>query len=171
MFIVIVCVAVCEVIFWNLPWSSFQTVFLHDQKSQDKNVNILRTQRACKRLSLRQIRSTVLEGESPTLNLEFFSIPGKRVLKKEININRPVLLLSIWCSKVFKKLLFHTILEFTVENNVLNSIHSGFKLNASCFYRLILISNSVFSAFDANANLLSEVCGVFLDRSKVFHRT
>ena len=67
--------------------------------------------------------------------------------------------------------MFHTILEFTVENNVLNSIQSGFKLNASCFYRLILISNSVFSAFDANANLLSEVCGVFLDRSKVFHRT
>ena len=64
--------------------------------------------------------------------------------------------------------MFHAILEFMVENNLLNSIQSGFKLNASCFYWLVSISNSAFTAF--YANLLLEVFGVFLDWSKVFHR-
>ena len=51
--------------------------FLHDQKSQDKNLNILRKKRAFKMklkvffiifegLSLKQIKN-IMEGESPTL--------------------------------------------------------------------------------------------------------
>ena len=117
---------------------------------------------------MKQIKSTVLEGESLTLILELFLIPGKRVHKKELfNIYRPVFLLPT-SSKVFKKLMFHAIYGFMVENNLLNSIQSGFKLNASCFYWLVSISNSAFTAF--YANLLLEVFGVFLDWSKVFHR-
>ena len=31
--------------FWNQPELSYQAIFLHDQKSRDKNLNILRTKR------------------------------------------------------------------------------------------------------------------------------
>ena len=44
-FIVIVIFPICDAINWNLPEFSYQTVFLHDQKSKDKNLNNLREKR------------------------------------------------------------------------------------------------------------------------------
>ena len=53
--------------------------------------------------------------------------------------------------------------------NLLSSTQSGFKTNNSCVNQLVIsIASSIISAFDANPSL--EVCGVFLDLSKVFDR-
>ena len=62
---------------------------------------------------------------------------------------------------IFEKLVFDAIFEFMIENNILNSTQSGFKPNDSFVNQLILINNSIFSAFDTNPS--SEVCGVFLE--------
>ena len=59
---------------------SYQVVFIYDQKSQDKHLNILRTKRAFnvkykaffiifKKLSLKQIKKLFRIGESPTLTI------------------------------------------------------------------------------------------------------
>ena len=94
--IVIVCWPGCDVINFEInliflikPYSSIWT------KSQDKNLNILRTQRAfnmklkasfinCKGLSLKQIKQILLEGESPILKNKIlffyvFLLPWKLV--------------------------------------------------------------------------------------------
>ena len=94
--IVIVCWSGCDVINFEInliflikPYSSIWT------KSQDKNLNVLRTQRAfnmklkasfinCKGLSLKQIKQVLLEGESPILKNKIlffyvFLLPWKLV--------------------------------------------------------------------------------------------
>ena len=60
----------------------YLNVFPHDQKSQDKNLNILRTKRPFKmrlaffiifkELPLKQIKQTYLDGESSALNVDFY---------------------------------------------------------------------------------------------------
>ena len=71
--------------FWNQHYLSSQAAFSTWPKSQDKNVNILRTKRAFKikqqaffitfkKLSLKQIKQIFLEGESPTLNKPYLTI-------------------------------------------------------------------------------------------------
>ena len=49
MYIVIVCAPVCDIMNFEIYFSfSYQPVFLHNQKSQNKSVNILRTKIAFK---------------------------------------------------------------------------------------------------------------------------
>ena len=78
MFITVVCVPVCDVINFEIYLSN-PVVFLDKQNSQDKNIKILRTKRAFedeiknivhnyKGLSLKQIKTTFLERETPTLS-------------------------------------------------------------------------------------------------------
>ena len=60
----------------------YLNVFPHDQKSQDKNLNILRMKRPFKmrlaffiifkELPLKQIKQTYLDGESSALNVDFY---------------------------------------------------------------------------------------------------
>ena len=72
------------------------------------------------------------------------------------------------CSKIFEKLIFDSIYDFIDKNNLLNKNQSGFRPSDSCIHQLIGITHNIFSAFDAN--LSSEVRGVFLDLSKAFNR-
>ena len=80
--VVIVSIPVCDVInFETLVFSSSH--FLHNQKSQDKNLNILRTKRdiltgnkthfssILKGFLLKQIKATFLEDESPSFRMKF----------------------------------------------------------------------------------------------------
>ena len=55
-----------------------------------------------------------------------------------------------------------------IQNNLLNSCQSGFRLNDSCINQLISITHNIYRAFDANPSL--EVRGVFLDLSKAFDK-
>ena len=72
------------------------------------------------------------------------------------------------CSNVFEKLVFDGIFGFMTENNLLSSIHLGFKPNYSFVNQLISINHSIFSVFDGNPSL--EVRDVFLNLSKAFDR-
>ena len=60
---------------------------------------------------------------------------------------------------------FFFFFEFLVENN-LSSTQSGFKRNDSCVDQLISVTDTIFSAFDANPPL--EVRDVFLALLKSF---
>ena len=55
-----------------------------------------------------------------------------------------------------------------VQNNLLNSCHSGFRSNDSCINQFISITHNIYRAFDANLSL--EERGVFLDLSKAFDK-
>ena len=78
-----------------------------------------------------------------------------RFIKKHstqlVNNHHPVSLLPI-CSKFFEKFIF--------------DCHSGFRPNHSCVNQLIIITNYIYGAFDADPPL--EVQCVFQDLSKAF---
>ena len=91
----------------------------------------------------------------------------KKSSKQLVNNYRPVSLLPI-CSKIFEKVIFDSIFNFMIQNNLLNSCQSGFRPSDSCINQLISITHNIYRAFDANPSL--EVRGVFLDLSKVFDK-
>ena len=67
-----------------------------------------------------------------------------------------------------KELIFDSVYNFTDKNNLFNNTQSGFTHNYSCIHQFIVITDRIFSAF--NANLSLEVCGIFLNLSKVFDK-
>ena len=77
----------------------------------------------------------------------------------------PVSLLPI-CSNIFDRLLFGCIINFMIQNNLLNSCQSGFRPNDSCVNQLIPVTHNIYCVFDANPSL--EVRDVFLDLLKAF---
>ena len=87
--------------------------------------------------------------------------------KQLVNNFRPVSLLPI-CSEIFEKVIFDSIFNFMIQNNLLNSFQSGFRPNDSCINQLISITHNIYRAFEANPSL--EVRGVFLDLSKAFDK-
>ena len=91
----------------------------------------------------------------------------KKSSKQLVNNYHPVSLLPI-CSKKFEKVIFDSIFNFMIQNNLLNSCQSGFKPNDSCINQLISITHNIYRAFDANPSL--ELRGVFLDLSKAFDK-
>ena len=56
------------------------------------------------------------------------------------------------CSNIFDRLLFGCIINFMIQNNLLNSCQSGFRPNDSCVNQLIPVTRDVFldllKAFD-----------------------
>ena len=91
----------------------------------------------------------------------------KKNSKQLVNNYRPVSLLPI-CSKIFEKVIFDSIFNFMIQNNLLKSCQSGFKPNDSCINQLISITHNIYRAFDANPSL--ELRGGFLDLSKAFDK-
>ena len=87
---------------------------------------------------------------------------------KEIVDNYGLVSILPMCSKIFKKLVFDSIFEFLNKNNFSNNNKWGFRPNDSCIHQLIVITHSIFSAFDVNPSL--EVHDIFLDLSKAFDR-
>ena len=86
--------------------------------------------------------------------------PVHKIISKQIvNNYRPVSLLPI-SSKIFEKLIFDSIYDFTDKNNLFSNNQSGFRPNDSYIHQLIAITHNIFSAFDANPPL--GVCGIFL---------
>ena len=95
------------------------------------------------------------------LIMAFFLIFGKKskiilVQKKGdkqiIDSYRPVSLLPI-CRKIFKKLLFNSLLKFLDNSNLLSSNQSGFKLSGSCEYQLLSIVHYIYALFDCCPSL------------------
>ena len=87
--------------------------------------------------------------------------------KQVIQNYRPVSLLPI-CGKIFECLIFNSIFNYFIENNLLSLHQSGFIPGYSCVQQLISITHEIYNAFDCS-NPSLEVRGiVFLDISKAF---
>ena len=71
-------------------------------------------------------------------------------------------------SKVFEKAMYHNLLNYTENENLLNINQSGLRANDSYVNQLISITHEIYRAFSCNPSL--EVRGIFLDLSKAFDK-
>ena len=78
---------------------------------------------------------------------------------------RPVSLLPI-CGKIFERLIYNSLFEFFIANELISSNQSGFKPGDSCINQLLSITHEIYKSFDDGY----EVRGVFLDISKAFDK-
>ena len=60
---------------------------------------------------------------------------------------RPVFLLPI-CDKVFERLIFNSLFNYFIENNLLSRHESGFIPGDSCVQQLIPVTHEIYNAFD-----------------------
>ena len=74
-------------------------------------------------------------------------------------------LLSIW-GKALERLLYKSMFEFFIQNNLITPIQSGCKIGDSCINQLIFITHEIYKSFDDGC----EVWGVFLDILKAFDK-
>ena len=75
------------------------------------------------------------------------------------------LLLPIW-GTVLERILYNSMFEFFIQNNLITPNQSGFKTGDSCINQLISITHEIYKSFDDGY----EVRGVFLDISKAFDK-
>ena len=78
---------------------------------------------------------------------------------------RPVSLLPIY-GKIFECLIYNSLFEFFIANELISSNSSGFKPGDSCINQLLSITHEIYKSFDDGY----EVRGVFLDISKAFDK-
>ena len=78
---------------------------------------------------------------------------------------RPVSLLPI-CGKISEPLIYNSLFEFVIANELISSNQSGLKPSDSCINQLLSITHENYKSFDDEF----EVRGVFLDISKAFDK-
>ena len=89
----------------------------------------------------------------------------KKGNKQTLENYRPVSLLPI-CGKIFERLIYNSLFEFFIANELISSNQSGFKPGDSCINQLLSITHEIFKSFDDGY----EVRGAFLDISKAFDK-
>ena len=89
----------------------------------------------------------------------------KKGNKQTLKNYRSASLLPI-SGKILERLTFNKIFEFFIENKLLSSSQSGFKLGDSCINQLLIITHVIYSSFDAGL----EARSAFLDISKAFDK-
>ena len=77
---------------------------------------------------------------------------------------RPLSLLRIH-GKILERLTFNKMFEIFIENKIISSSQSGFKLEDFCINQLLPITHDIYSYFES-----LEVRNVFLDISKAFDK-
>ena len=78
---------------------------------------------------------------------------------------RPISLLPV-CGKVLERLLYNSMFEFFIQNNLITPNQSGFKTGDSCINQRISVTHEIYKSFDDGY----EVRSVFLDISKAFDK-
>ena len=68
------------------------------------------------------------------------------------------------CGKIFERLIYNSLFEFFIANELISSNQPGFKLGGSCINQLLSITHETYKSFDG----AYEIRGVFLDISKAF---
>ena len=71
-------------------------------------------------------------------------------------------------SKIFERLIFNTLFNFFVQNQLFTDCQSGFIPRNSCVLQLLSIAQEIHKSF--NCNPPEDVRGVFLDISKAFDK-
>ena len=93
-------------------------------------------------------------------------VPVQKKSEKQILKNyRPVSLLPI-CGKVFERLIYNSLFEYFIENDLISPNQSGFKPGDPWTNQLVSITHEIYQSFDDGF----EVRGVFLDISKAFDK-
>ena len=69
-------------------------------------------------------------------------------------------------TNVFERLIYNSLFEYFIENDLISPNQSGFKPGDSCANQLISITHEIYQSFDDGF----EVRGVFLDISKAFDK-
>ena len=92
----------------------------------------------------------------------FLSIKNEKQLLKNY---RPISLLPV-CGKVLERLLYNSIFDFFIQNNLITPNQSGFQTGDSYINQLISITHEIYKSFDDGY----ELRGVFLDISKAFDK-
>lgn len=85
--------------------------------------------------------------------------------KNEKSNYRPIVLLSCM-SKILEKIIYKSLNEYCVSNELLISENSGFKRNESTVNQLIAITHDIYKSLDFG----KDVCAIFLDMSKAFDK-
>ena len=117
----------------------------------------------CKPLEL-IFQSCIKHGKFPNEWKMANVVPVHKKSDKQILENyRPVSLLPI-CGKVFERLIYNSLFEYFIQNDLISPYQSGFKPGDSCTNQLISITHEIYQSFDDGF----EVRGVFLDISKAF---
>ena len=80
---------------------------------------------------------------------------------------RPISLLPI-LGKMFEKVLFDSLYDYFINNNLLTPCQSGFIKGDSCVNQLLAITHEIHKNLDANPS--TDTIGVFLDMSKAFDK-
>ena len=76
----------------------------------------------------------------------------KKVDKQLIENYKPVSLLPI-CGKIFERLIFNSLHNYFIENNLLSPHQSDFIPGDSPVQQLISITHEIYNAFDCNPSL------------------
>ena len=75
-------------------------------------------------------------------------VPVHKKSDKQILKNyRPVSLLPI-CGKVFERLIYNSLFEYFIENDLISPNQSGFKPGDSCTNQLISIAHEIYQSFN-----------------------
>ena len=70
------------------------------------------------------------------------------------------------CGKIFERLIYNSIFEFFIVNELISSNQSGFKTGDSCINQLFSITHEIYKSFVDGY----EIRGLFLDISKTFDK-
>ena len=76
----------------------------------------------------------------------------KKVDKQLIENYKPVSLLSI-CGKIFERLVFNSLFNYFIENNLLSPHQSDFIPGDSPVQQVISITHEIYNGFDCNPSL------------------
>ena len=80
---------------------------------------------------------------------------------------RPISLPAIF-SKVFERLIYYSLFNHFIGNEIFTPLQSGFLPGDSCIAQLLTIFHEIQTNFDSNPPV--DVRGVFLDISKAFDK-
>ena len=69
-------------------------------------------------------------------------------------------------SKILEKIIYKSLYEYCVSNELLISENSGLKRNDSIVNQLIAITHNIYKSLDSG----KDVCAIFLDVSKAFDK-
>ena len=76
----------------------------------------------------------------------------KKRNKKFLNYYEPIYLFPIW-GKHFQKIVFESIFQHLMENNLLNPNQAGFMSGNFCIHQLISVTHEIYAYFGSNPSL------------------
>ena len=113
-------------------------------------------------------KSCIREGIFPDMWKMSNVFPIHKKESKNLKENyRPISLIPI-LGKMFEKVLFDSLYDYFINNNLLTPCQSGFINGDSCVNQLLAITHEIHKNRDAN--LSTDTTGVFLDMSKAFDK-